>query len=282
MRVRSGLLLGSILMVMPWGGAAQDTTTPIWAKPDHFWFRKALPNGHVWLTVDAVHGVKEPLFDHQRLAIELGVRGAGEFDPLTLPLADPAAEFTVKYNGSNAYIQEGALAIEFNLNDQFWRCDLQIKWNWNLVPPTDYQCLTVRAATPGNSAAMPAAVASPDGRWEAFVQQHNIAIRRPGGLPAGASAKAGEVRVLSTDGTADDAYQLGSIQWAKDSTSLTAYKVHADVWRSQSLNANVKKYIVKGQWNVTGTSVTSGSTGSDRFDRACLPASQALEPVEPT
>jgi hypothetical protein len=227
---------------MPGGVVAQETTAPVWAKPDHFWFRKAVAGGHVWLTVDAVHGVKEPLFDHQRLAIQLGVRDAGEFAPLALPFADPAAAFVVRYNGSNAYIQEGALAIEFNLNDQFWRCDLQIKWNWNLVPPTDYECLPRRAATPAASVpAAPAAVASPDNAWEAFIQNHNVAIRRAGG---------GDVRVLSTDGTADDAYQLGSIQWAKDSSSLTAYKVHADVWRSSSLNANVKKHIQKKQWDV--------------------------------
>lgn len=241
MRITASVMVCAILALSPLAGVAQETTAPIWAKPDHFWFRKAVPGGHVWLTVDADHGVKEPLFDHQRLAIQLGVREAGEFEPLSLPFADPAAEFVVKYNGSNAYIQEGALAIEFNLNGQFWRCDLQIKWNWNLVPPTDYECLPRRAATPGNVPAAPTALASPDKAWEAFIQNHNVAIRRAGG---------GEVRVLSTDGTADDAYQLGSIQWTKDSASLTAYKVHADVWRSASLSGNVKKQIVKGQWKV--------------------------------
>ena len=40
--------------------------------------------------------------------------------------------------------------------------------------------------------------------------------------------------MLSTDGTADDAYQLGSIQWAKDSTFAVGLRVHADVWRSAS------------------------------------------------
>ena len=234
-----------VLVAAPAVAARQnppDATPPVWAKPDHFWFRKSVPGGHVWLTVDAVHGVKEPLFDHQRLAIQLGVRDAGEFTPLALPFADPAAEFVVKYNGSNAYIQEGALAIEFNLNDQFWRCDLQIKWNWNLVPPTDYECLPRRAATPGASPVIPpATVISPDRTWEAVVSQHNVAVRRVG---------TSDTRTLSTDGTADDAYQLGSIQWSNDSRSLTAYRVHADVWRSPSLSANVKKLVVKGQWSL--------------------------------
>ncbi len=72
-----------------------QVTAPVWAKPDHFWFRKAMAGGHVYLAVDALHGVREPLFDHQRLAIELTLRTGSEYTPLTLPFADPAAQFVV-------------------------------------------------------------------------------------------------------------------------------------------------------------------------------------------
>lgn len=230
----------AVLAAFP--AAPQETTQPVWAKPDHFWFRKAVPGGHVWLTVDAVHGVKEPLFDHQRLAIELGVRGAGEFEPLGLPFVDSTADFVVKYDGSNAYIQEGALAIEFNLNDRFWRCDLQIKWNWNLVPPTDYQCLPQRAATPSQQrAGAPAPVPSPDGKWIALVQNHNVAVRPAAG---------GEPRLLSSDGTSVESYQHGSLHWSTDSLVLSAYRVHSDVWISPALGGNVKAQIHRGQWPV--------------------------------
>src|SRR5688500_15801591 len=114
----------------------------VWAKPDHFWFRKTVSGGHLWLTIDARNGAKSPLFDHQRLAIELNLRGGYDFTPLTLPFADPASRFAVKYDGSNAYIQEGAMAVEFVLDGYQWRGDLQIKWDWNKVQPTDYECLT--------------------------------------------------------------------------------------------------------------------------------------------
>jgi hypothetical protein len=221
----------------------QDTTVPVWDKPGHFWFRKAVSGGHVWLGVDAVHGVKEPLFDHQRLAIELGVRGAGEFTPLELPMADPASEFVVKYDGSNAYIQEGAMAIEFNLDGRFWRCDLQIKWNWNLVPPTDYECRTPRAATPTAARpAPPAGKPSPDRQWLALIEDHNVVVK---------PASGGEARRLSTDGTASAAYQQGSIEWSPDSRTLSAYKVHSDVWTSTSLSGNVKTHIQQGRWPVS-------------------------------
>ena len=144
--------------------------------------RRSVPGGHLWLTVDARHGAKEPLFDHQRLAIELNLRSGYEFTPLTLPFADPASRFVVKYDGSNAYIQEGAMAIEFVLDGQQWRCELQIKWDWNKVPPTDYECLPRRPA-----AAAPAPLPPTDRRrsaglagrtLEAFVDNHNVAVRR--------------------------------------------------------------------------------------------------------
>src|SRR5687767_382638 len=67
-----GVLLLSI-------GLAQASGLPavserVWAKPDHFWWRRSVPGGNLWLTVDARHGAKTPLFDHQRLAIELSLR----------------------------------------------------------------------------------------------------------------------------------------------------------------------------------------------------------------
>jgi hypothetical protein len=242
--------LALVIALLPLATLAQNTRVVpadgvlVWAKPDHFWFRKAIAGTHVWLTVDAEHGAKEPLFDHQRLAIELSLRTGDEYEPNTLPFADPAAEFVVKYDGSNAYIQEGAKAIEFVLGDGFWRCDLQIKWNWNLVPPTDYECLRRRAATPGRGGIPPPApVTSPDGRWQAVIHEHNVAIRPAGQAPA-------TPRVLSADGTAEYSYQLGSIQWERDSQALTAWRVHRQVWTTDSVTANVKPLVAKGRWTV--------------------------------
>jgi len=223
---------------------AHQSSSPVltWAKPDNFWFRKAVPGGNLWLNVDALHGVKEPLFDHQRLAIELNLRTGYDYTPLTLPFADPAAEFVVKYDGSNAYIQEGAMAIEFILDGSLWRCELQIKWDWNKVPPTDYECLSRRPAQPGRPRPEPSSVRSPDGRWEAFVLEHNVAIR-----PAN---ETGPVKALSRDGSAAAAYQPGSLRWSADSTRLTAYRVHERVWMSEGVTGNAKPFVARGEWAV--------------------------------
>jgi hypothetical protein len=240
----AGALL--VLIVLPASAWAQDQASPIvWPKPDLFWYRKAVQGGNLWIKVDAQHGVKEPLFDHQRLAIELTLRSGVEYTPLTLPFADPASRFVVKYDGSNAYIQEGAMAIEFVLGGQQWRCDLQIKWNWNLVPPTDYECLPRRPATASASAHTGEAGIlsrpSPDGRWSAFVEAGNVAIRPAAG---GAATR------LSTDGAEASPYSVGSIHWSADSKSVSAWRVSPDVWTSPGVAGNVKKQVTRGQWSV--------------------------------
>jgi hypothetical protein len=239
-------LLLVLLLLLPRAAAGQ-ASAPVWAKPDNFWYRKTVPGGNLWLNVNAQHGVKEPLFDHQRLAIELTIRTGIEFTPLTLPFADPALQFVVKYDGSNAYIQEGAMAIEFVHNGYLWRCDLQIKWDWNRVPPTDYECLSRRPFVPGSSPATSAAAprTSPDGKWVAFIQNHNVALK-----PAGGN---GNTTTLSTDGTAEFAYQLGSIRWAADSKSLTVWRVNSAIWNSDSVTGNVKNHVLRGQWSVNGS-----------------------------
>jgi hypothetical protein len=245
-RLARRLVLLSLVALAAPAVAYQSSTPPTWAKADHFWYRRAVPGGHIWLTVDAEHGVRQPLFDHQRLAIELNLRSGAEFTPLTLPFADPAAEFVVKYDGSNAYIQFGAMAIEFILAGQHWRCELEVKWDWNKVPPTDYECTPRRAVAPERTPPPPAAprpVVSPDGRWEAFVENHNVAIRP-------ANVAAGVAKTLSTDGTAKQAYQGASVRWSPDGTRLTAYRVNEDVWLSDSVAGTVKSLVARGEWVV--------------------------------
>ncbi len=228
----------ALMMLAPMS-AQTDVTAPVWAKPGHFWFRKAVTGGHLYFTVDTQHGAKEPLFDHQRLAIELNLRTGYEFTPLTLPFADPAAQFAVKYDGKNAYIQEGAMAVEFTLDAMHWRCELQIKWDWNKVPPTDYECLPRRPAspTPPTTPTTPAPVPSPDGRYAVEIRDHNVWLRP---LITREAARA-----LTTDGTADFAYDAGSLTWAADSQTVSGYRIHADVWRAPSISANVKALIAR-------------------------------------
>ncbi|HYM24288.1 MAG TPA: DPP IV N-terminal domain-containing protein, partial [Vicinamibacterales bacterium] len=57
---------------------------------------------------------------------------------------------------------------------------------------------------------------SPDGKWEAVVDNYNIAIRASGSRQA---------TPLSFDGSEGNHYELSSVAWSPDSTKLAAYRV---------------------------------------------------------
>jgi hypothetical protein len=237
------LVLGALLIVAGAGAVAvtaQDSA-PVWAKSDAFWYRTTVNGSDVWVTVDAEHGVRQPLFDHQRLAIELSQKTGIEFTAATLPFANPATRFVVKYDGSSVPVAHGLLAIEFVLDNAAWRCELEAEWDWARTPPSDYECSKQDGPVlPAPAEAGPGGVASPDGKWEAYVQNDNVMVRA-----AGVTAAA-----LSKDGTPTRAYHAGSISWSADSRTVSAYRVDAAIWRSNAVSGTVKTLITKATWTI--------------------------------
>jgi len=59
-------------------------------------------------------------------------------------------------------------------------------------------------------------VRSPDGRWEAFIQNYNVAVREVGSR---------EFTMLSYEGTEGDTYTDRSMVWSPDSRKLAVYRV---------------------------------------------------------
>ena len=242
MRPMSRAFVAGVVFALAGIAVVAQDAAPTWAKPDAFWYRKAVTGGHVWVTVDAAMGVRQPLFDHKRLAIELSQKSGFEFTDLTLPFVDPAARFVVKYDGSSVPVPHGLLAIEFVLADAQWRCELQAEWDWGRDPPSDYECTKQDGPAPAAPAAAATLRLSPDRKWEAFVQDGNVMIRAAG-ASSGATA-------LSKDGTATFAYQAGSLVWSADSKSIIAYRFDAKAWRAAEVSGNVKALLAKGTWSV--------------------------------
>jgi len=176
-----------------------------------FHYRKSVAGGHVFVLVDAKTLERRPPFDHARLAKALS--------ELT---GEMYTEFTLPFNGF--VFVDGGRAIEmFNRADTIrtgergrprWRCDL-----------TDYKCTQVSRPTSGRGRgpirdmSIPpdtTPVRSPDGRWEALIQDYDIAIRPVGG---------GEITLLSMDGSEGDFYELTPDAWSPDSRKLVAVRV---------------------------------------------------------
>jgi dipeptidyl aminopeptidase/acylaminoacyl peptidase len=164
-----------------------------------FWYRKDVRGDQVFMIVDADTQQKQPAFDHEKMARSLSsltgnTYTAGKLPFNALAFTDDGETFTAAVNGTP------------------FRCSV-----------AESSC---RKADPGPRVGAGLGVGrrqrdtsprvSPDGKWEALVNNFNVAVR-----PAGSH----KVTLLSTDGSEGNYYDPASIVWAPDSKKIAAYRV---------------------------------------------------------
>jgi dipeptidyl aminopeptidase/acylaminoacyl peptidase len=175
-------------------------------KTSRFVYRKSVPGGHEFVMVDAETQLRRAPFDHARLAAALSKETGDKQQALRLPF------------NSFTFTQDER-SIEMTIEQVRFKCGLE-----------DYVCSkTERPLRPGvlrgvngpvrNPESQPEArpKPSPDGKWEALVENFNLAVR-----PAGTRDK---LTLLSTDGSEGNYYELASVTWAPDSKGLAAYRI---------------------------------------------------------
>jgi len=195
--------------------------TPAWVGTTHrFYYRRSVADGHEFITVDADTLQKQPTFDHSRLADALSKATNRTYTATQLPFQS----FT---------FNEALSAIDMTIDGARWTCVF-----------ADYSCRTPEPPPPGEirrgisgpvrgdlSHLTPRPRLSPDGKWMAFIDNYNVAIRPFGGDPSTSAGSSrarsrGEKRtLLSTDGSEGNYYDGASIVWSPDSTKLAAYRV---------------------------------------------------------
>jgi dipeptidyl aminopeptidase/acylaminoacyl peptidase len=184
---------------------------PNWiGRTNRFWYRKSVEGGNRFILVDPSETAKGPAFDHGRIAASLSALRGDTLTAVTLPFSQ--FQFVDDEN-----------AIRFTMDDSTWVCGLSDFSCENQGPVPErggrrtgngvgYQ------AGPGqlwrNNTSEP--VLSPDGELEAFIDNHNLAVRRVGEE---------EHRLLSSDGSEGNVYTRRSIVWSPDSRRLAVYRV---------------------------------------------------------
>ena len=177
-----------------------------WIGTTHtFYYRRSLANGFEFVTFDADTQQRRPAFDHRRLADSLARASGRAYAPTRLPF-------------QNFTFNDQLSAIEMTIDGARWTCTL-----------SDYACRTPDVPRPGEirrgisgpvrgdqSATAPRPRMSPDGKWMAFIDNYNVAIRPFGG---------DKRTVLSTDGSEGHYYDPASLAWSPDSSKLVAYRV---------------------------------------------------------
>ncbi|MEX1182045.1 MAG: DPP IV N-terminal domain-containing protein [Gemmatimonadota bacterium] len=193
-----------------------------------FTYRRSVSGGHEFILIDGDTRAKRAAFDQARLATALGAVTGDTYDALTLPMN--AVEFV-----------DAERAIEFTASSMRYRCDV-----------VAYTCVEGEPVPPGRpgtglpdlSAPRPEPSRepkpSPDGRWEAFIQNFNVAIRpRPEDGAARGAATGGRggpraastTTLLSLDGAPGNFYELSSVTWSPDSRKIVAYRVRPGLHR---------------------------------------------------
>ncbi len=209
-------------------GVYKAQVTSHWLANDtKFWYRNDLPGGaKEFILVDAEKGSRAPAFDQQKLASSLSQAAGGDYKAGQLPFSE--IEFT-----------EGGQAIQFEVADKIWKCDL-----------SSYQC-AVSTNSPGkksgenqgrnqnrNAGRDDSTPSSPDGKWTAFVKDNNVFIR---------SVKDSQEIQLSHDGATNNQYQLP--EWSPDSQTLVCWRVEpadiGDVYLVQSSPPDAGRAVLK-------------------------------------
>ncbi len=158
-----------------------------------FTYRRSVADGQEFIIFDAATREKRPAFDHARLAEAMSKVAGEEVKPHELGFST----FT---------FADKETALEMRVGGFSWHCTL-----------ADYACRREEAPQGfGRRRDDGRPRPSPDGKWEALVDNFNVAVRPAGG---------GEVTRLSMDGSEGDAYAPSSIAWSPDSTKLAAYRV---------------------------------------------------------
>jgi dipeptidyl aminopeptidase/acylaminoacyl peptidase len=175
-----------------------------WIGKTHwFWYKKSIEKGSGFFVVDADTQTKKSAFDHERLAAGLSEVLGEKVKPYDLPFR--FIEFS-----------EDEKSIEFTVGPSEYSCNLET-----------YVCKKVGPARwwgrggfdmwkrgPSPQAASSETKASPDGKWEAFIKNYNVAIR---------SKESGEVSFLSHDGSEGNYYTFPSLAWSPDSKKIAAF-----------------------------------------------------------
>jgi dipeptidyl aminopeptidase/acylaminoacyl peptidase len=182
--------------------AAIDIAGPAtWiGKSNRFWYVKISRGRHEFMVFDAQTMEKKLAFDQAGIAASLSKLTGEKYEAWKLPFN--TAQFDPEGKAFIATVAAGR-----------YRCTVA---DSACTKQDTFGGVGQGFGTPGFRRAPDPPRVSPDGNWEALIENFNVAIRPAGGR---------EATRLSMDGSEDNYYQLSSIVWSPDSTKIAAYRV---------------------------------------------------------
>lgn len=224
--------------------------TPHWfADGSRFWYRNDLRGGaREFILIDAARGIRTPAFDHAKLAGALSNAAGASYEARRLPFD------TIEF------LDDGK-AVRFTVSGSTWKCDLSSYVCVRTEARSRLHDNPTSGATAGESSQeegdLPEAPwlgeresydepspvlqkprgqptgqgrfsdRSPDGKWTAFVKDHNVYVR---------SLENDREVPLSQDGK--ESYAYGLLQWSPDSRTVVAFRIEPGVRKEVYLIAS--------------------------------------------
>ena len=191
----------------------RDRIMPHWFHGNtRFWYRNDVHGGaKEFVVVDAEKGTHKIPFDHAKLAAALSKATGTEFPADKLPFN--RIEFV-----------DDATAVRFSAADASWNFHLtSFECARSDVPPagTDDESNAApdrrgrRGPRPDGNEGDDPSDHSPDGKWTAFIEEHNVFLK--------ARSNGDEEIQLSQDGR--DGLAYGRLSWSPDSQTLIAWRI---------------------------------------------------------
>ena len=179
-----------------------SNVTPQWIEGTHqFWYVRNMPEGRIYVSVNADKKNRKELFDHKRLASALSNASGKEVKPEAIQLerlrVNPSLD-TLRFifgnqrwmyaTRKNQLVNEGALP-DRNAPQKHWM-------------ERDDE----KEAAP---------VTSPDGKYTAYIKNQNVYVKE---------LATGKEKQLSLDGTLSNYYSV-YIRWSPDSKKVASCKI---------------------------------------------------------
>lgn len=161
-----------------------DNVNVSWIDDDRFWYSVDVSDGTEYFRVDARRGDKEHAFDHGALARAVSEVAEDDYTAHTLPIAG------LEWQSDSD--------ISFRGEGKRFTCDLR-----------RYRCEAEEDDTDPRAAMFArfgTDVPSPDGKWEAFIREHNLWVR---------DTETGDEKALTEDGIEYFGYATSNAGWTK-------------------------------------------------------------------
>lgn len=174
---------------------------PSWiARTDSFWYVRNTPEGRVYVVVDAGTQQRTDLFNHKALVEALAKATGKDVKPGALYL-------------DRLSVDKAGGCLNFVFNNHNWRYN--IAGDGRLDDCGELPKVKQRHWMEVDDETDAEPVASPDGRYTAFVRENNIWVRE---------TATGKERQLSVDGTLGN-YYSAYIRWSPDGKKVAACKI---------------------------------------------------------